>query len=87
MSGLGLSPLPSPEHRLRYEHKSRSSSICVFRGHAFEGVLTGHGSGLITVNVAEADDERREQIRLALSRIARFSVISAMKSGITSLIA
>ena len=29
-------------------------------------VLTGHADGLITINVEEADDARREQIRTAL---------------------
>ena len=29
-------------------------------------VITGHDSGLITINVAEADDARREQVRTAL---------------------
>ena len=28
--------------------------------------MTGHGSGLITINIEEADDVRREQIRMAL---------------------
>jgi len=31
-----------------------------------EGVLTGHDDGLITVNIAEADDAQRERIRTAM---------------------
>jgi len=46
------------------------------RGIAFEflaatdpckGVLTGHDEGLITLNIAEADDAQREQIRTAMN--------------------
>lgn len=59
--GLGLK-LPNknedPEHGLAYEFRSDVTGG--------DTVLTGHNKGLITINIAEADDAEREKRRLAL---------------------
>jgi hypothetical protein len=50
--------------------------------------LTGHNNGLITVNIEEADDLKREQIRTSSMRLsAHWSGTFGMKSGITTGIA
>ena len=58
---LGL-PVPNklddPANGLSFEFLEETSSQV--------RVLTGHDEGVITLNIAEADDARREQIRLAM---------------------
>jgi hypothetical protein len=61
--GLGLPPRSrdeDPVHGLAFEFKADSSDAVVPR------VLTGHASGVITVNVAEADDAERERRRTSM---------------------
>jgi len=53
-----VSKRDDPEHGLAFEFLEEAS--------VGEGVLTGHDDGLITVNIAEADDVQREQIRSAM---------------------
>lgn len=59
--GLGL-PVPNkiedPENGLSFEFLEETSNEM--------RVLTGHDEGVITLNIAEANDARREQIRLSM---------------------
>jgi len=60
--GLGLTMRnkhEDPEHGLAFEFRSDASG-----GHS---ALTGHDLGVITINIAEADDAEREKRRLALN--------------------
>ncbi|WP_326491187.1 putative zinc-binding metallopeptidase [Paraburkholderia sp. HD33-4] len=50
----------------RDENPSKCLQFAFLEDTPSKAVLTGHASGLITVNVAEADDEHREQTRLAM---------------------
>ncbi len=64
---------------------SRSSFWRTPRDGDAKRVLTGHDNGLITLNIAEADDVHREKsVRCRMSPIARFWGISVMRSAITS---
>jgi len=49
----------APQHGLAFEFLEEDGS-----GH---GVMTGHDDGLITLNIAEADDAQRERIRSAMN--------------------
>jgi hypothetical protein len=59
-------PLPdqtaSPENWLRFEFKADQLTL----GGQQSKVLTGHDNGLITINIAEADDAVRERNRVAM---------------------
>jgi hypothetical protein len=49
--------------------------------------MTGHANGLITLDIKEADDAHREQVRArCMNPIARCSGISGMKSGIIGIV-
>lgn len=69
------------EHGLAFDFLSGSDSV------SKEGaqVLTGHGRGLITIDIAEADDAERERQRrdMAEPYRTRFWAIFAMKWAIT----
>ena len=52
----------APENGLRFEFKADQLSATGFSGK----VITGHSDGLITINIAEADDAVRERHRVAM---------------------
>jgi hypothetical protein len=57
--GLGVeSRQSSPDHGLQFEFLEDPDTG--------EKVMTGHDNGIITLNIAEADDARRERIRTAM---------------------
>jgi hypothetical protein len=63
LKGLGLvirSRLEDPQHGLAFEFLSDADSA------PGKPALTGHNNGLITINIAEADDAERERRRAAL---------------------
>jgi hypothetical protein len=60
-----VSKTVDPEHGLSFDFKADLSP------EGGEKVLTGHDSGLITINIAEADDIEREMARKAMDEMYR----------------
>ncbi|WP_201987462.1 zinc-binding metallopeptidase family protein [Hymenobacter rubidus] len=61
-----VSKAVDPEHGLAFDFKADSSP-----DEGGEKVLTGHDNGLITINIAEADDIEREMARKAMAETYR----------------
>src|SRR6185295_7953402 len=49
-----------PQHGLAFEFKSDAATA------GLDSILTGHAGGVITLNIAEANDAERERLRLQL---------------------